>query len=122
MKAEKSSALVPFVYSNYTAVMLVNRISLEEGLFKVLVHPRITMQKEDYSIYLTTLIIPAPSLELFSWKLSVDQHVASLVSHTAMLFTIVRAKISPKLCGELLNSYPDFSRVSKNQKSKSLFT
>lgn len=42
------------------------------------------MQKEDDSIYLTTLIILETLLDLFSWKLSVDQHFASLVSQTAI--------------------------------------
>lgn len=64
-KEEKSCAFV-VVYSDCPAVMLVNRVSREEGLFMVLFHPRRTMQKEDYSINLTTFIIPAPLLDLYS--------------------------------------------------------
>lgn len=76
------------------------------------------MQEEDYSICLTTLIIPEPLLDLFSWKLSVDQHFFfPLEPDRHILFTIVRTKISFILCGELLNRYPDFSRLCKNQKA-----
>lgn len=98
---------------------MVNRISLEESLFKVLYHPRRTMQKEDYSIYLTTLIIPEPLLVGFILLETICRSAFCFPREPDcyILFAIVRAKISLKLCGELLNSYPDFSRVCKKQKA-----
>lgn len=84
-------------------------------------HKNYFLQKENYSIYLNTVIILVPLLDS-SWKLSLDQHVASIVSQTTICCLLLFKQKYLSNSGELLNSYPSFSRVSKTQKSKSLFT
>lgn len=112
-----------FVYSNCTAVMLLNRIHIEESLFEVLLNPRRKEAKRrsfcllDHINRSCTLVghilLESICRSACCYPREPDHH---------MLFTIIRTKICLKLRGELLNSYPDFSRVSKNQKSKSLVT